>query len=95
MTFDDFNNSLTAAQPPIDLTPALAGLWWDAKGDWTQAHERAQEDDGPAAAWVHAYLHRKEGDQENATYWYRKARKPVGEGPFDTEWRAIVSDLLT
>ena len=47
MTFDDFFNSLTASQPPVELTPALAGLWWDAKGNWKQAHERAQEDEGP------------------------------------------------
>jgi hypothetical protein len=94
MTFDDFNNSLTAAQPPVDLATALAGLWWDAKGDWTQAHDRAQEDEGPAAAWVHAYLHRKEGDQENAIYWYRRAGKPVCDAPFEAEWRRIVSDLL-
>jgi hypothetical protein len=94
VTFDDFYNSLTSAQPPADLTPALAGLWWDAKGDWTQAHDSAQEDEGPAASWVHAYLHRKEGDQENAAYWYRRAAKPVCDAPFEAEWRRIVSDLL-
>jgi hypothetical protein len=94
MTFDDFYNSLTGSQPPMGLTPALIGLWWDAKGDWKQAHERAQEDEGPEASWVHAYLHRKEGDQENAAYWYRRARKPVCLEPFDAEWRSIVSDLV-
>jgi hypothetical protein len=50
MTLDDFYNSLTASQPPVELTSALAGLWWDAKGDWKQAHERAQEDEGPEAS---------------------------------------------
>jgi hypothetical protein len=94
MTFDDFCNSLTAAQPPADLTPALAGLWWDAKGDWARAHDCAQEDEGPAASRVHAYLHRKEGDQENAAYWYRRAGKPVCDATFEAEWRGIVSDLL-
>jgi hypothetical protein len=94
MTFDDFSNLLTASQPPVDLTPALAGLWWDAKGDWKQAHERAQEDESPDASWVHAYLHRKEGDQQNAAYWYRRACKPVCREPFDAEWRRIVSDLV-
>ena len=47
MTLDDFRQSLTAAKPPAELTLALAGLWWDAKGDWTRAHESAQQDEGP------------------------------------------------
>ena len=94
MTFDEFHTSLAAAQPPAGLTPALAGLWWDAKGDWKRAHEVAQEDEGPEASWVHAYLHRKEGDRENAVYWYRRAGKPDCREALDAEWRCIVSDLL-
>ena len=70
MTVDDFRKSLSATEPPPGLTLALAGLWWDAKGDWTRAHESAQQDEGPEGSWVHAYLHRKEGDQGNAAYWY-------------------------
>ena len=69
MTLDEFRQSLTATEPPAGLTLALAGLWWDAKGDWKQAHESAQQDEGIEGAWVHAYLHRKEGDQSNAAYW--------------------------
>ena len=94
MTFDDFSSSLTVSQPPPELTPPLAGLWWDAKGDWKQAHESAQKSEGAEASWVHAYLHRKEGDQENAAYWYRRAGKPVCRVALDAEWRRIVSDLL-
>jgi hypothetical protein len=60
MTLDNFRQSLTATQPPAGLTLALAGLWWDAKGDWTRAHESAQQDKGRDGSWVHAYLHRKE-----------------------------------
>ncbi len=56
MTLDDFRLSLTATAPPAGLTLALAGLWWDAKGDWTRAHESAQQDEGRDGAWVHAYL---------------------------------------
>jgi hypothetical protein len=62
MTLDEFRQSLTASKPPAGLTLALAGLWWDAKGDWKRAHESAQQDEGKEGSWVHAYLHRKEGD---------------------------------
>lgn len=94
MTFDDFRRSLTATNPPNELSHALAGLWWDAKGDWTQAHESAQQDEGRDGFWVHAYLHRKEGDQGNAAYWYRRADKPVCKESLDEEWDSIVRALL-
>jgi hypothetical protein len=84
MTIDNFRESLTADQPPAELTPALAGRWWDAKGDWTRAHESAQRDEGPEGSWVHAYLHRKEGDQGNSDYWYGEVihggRSGCGDG---------------
>jgi hypothetical protein len=72
----------------------LAGLWWDAKGQWAKAHESAQQDEGPAGAWVHAYLHRKEGDLSNAAYWYRRAGKPVAGGSLQEEWSEITASLL-
>jgi hypothetical protein len=72
----------------------FAGLWWDANGDWARAHESAQQDEGPEGSWVHAYLHRKEGDQDNAAYWYERAGKPVCRGPLDVEWLSIVKELL-
>src|SRR5579863_7617687 len=86
MTVDDFRKSLTATEPPAGLTFALAGLWWDARGDWTRAHESAQQDEGTEGSWVHAYLHRKEGDQGNAAYWYNRAGKPVCGEPLHIEW---------
>lgn len=76
MTLDEFRNSLGESRPPAGITLALAGLWWDAKGDWKRAHESAQQDEGPDGPWVHAYLHRKEGDHGNAAYWYSRARSP-------------------
>ena len=94
MTLDEFRGSFTAAEPPAGLSLALAGLWWDAKGDWKRAHESAQEDAGREGAWVHAYLHRKEGDQDNAAYWYVRAGKPVCREPLDAEWISIVKALL-
>jgi hypothetical protein len=57
----------TNHQRASHLAPALAGLWWDRKGDWMRAHESAQQDEGPEGSWVHAYLHRKEGDQGNTS----------------------------
>ena len=94
MTLDDFRQSLTADKPPAEISLALVGLWRDAKGDWTRAHESAQQDEGPEGSWVHAYLHRKEGDQHNAAYWYRRAGKPVCREPLDAEWLSIVKGLL-
>jgi hypothetical protein len=94
MTVDDFRQSLTAAKPPAEFTLALVGLWWDANGDWKRAHESAQQDEGPEGSWVHAYLHRKEGDQGNAKYWYRRAGKPVCREVLDAEWLSIVRGLL-
>jgi hypothetical protein len=69
MTSEAFRDSLREEAPPVGLDFALAGLWWDAKGDWTKAHESAQQDEGVSGSWVHAYLHRKEGDTSNAAYW--------------------------
>ena len=94
MTLDDFFQSLAAPEPPPKLSYALAGLWWDGKGDWTRAHESAQQDEGVEGSWVHAYLHRKEGDQGNAAYWYSRADKPVCREPLDEEWVIIVKALL-
>ena len=94
MTLQEFRESLVCDEPPAHLSLALAGLWWDAKGNWKQAHESAQQDGGPAGSWVHAYLHRKEGDSSNAGYWYRRARKPPVHGSLGQEWLEISESLL-
>jgi hypothetical protein len=89
-----FARSLTDGAPPADLSPPLAALWWAAKGDWDRAHGVVQDDAGRDAAWVHAYLHRVEGDLDNAGYWYRRARREMASGPLAEEWDAIVAVLL-
>jgi hypothetical protein len=94
MTLDDFRKSLTASEPPAELAPALAGLWWDAKNEWKRAHESAQQDESPEGSWVHAYLHRKEGDSTNAGYWYRRADKAPSTISLEQEWLAITESLL-
>jgi hypothetical protein len=94
MNFQEFCDSVEAGSLPSELNHALAGLWWDGRGDWEKAHESAQQDEGPAGSWVHAYLHRKEGDISNAGYWYHRAGKPPASGSLEEEWNAIASSLL-
>ncbi len=94
MTFEEFNQSLSNPKPPDGLAGALTGLWWDAKGDWARAHECAQDDASRAGSWVHAYLHRKEGDASNAAYWYSRAQQPVFRESLQSEWLSIVRTLL-
>ena len=93
MTLEEFRATLALDAPP-DLAPALVALWHDAKGDWSRAHEVAQDVDDESGAWVHAYLHRREGDEGNAGYWYRRADKPHAHDSLDAEWARIVSALL-
>ena len=86
---------LRSLPEPPDAGPAIRALWWAARGDWDRAHGCAQEAEGePDTDWVHAYLHRVEGDPANARYWYGRARKPVASGGLDEEWTAIATDLL-
>ena len=77
VTLQDFRATVDANSPPENLSPALRALWHDARGDWESAHGVAQAVEDESGAWVHAYLHRKEGDADNAAYWYRRARKPI------------------
>jgi hypothetical protein len=94
LTLDQFRATIASPAAPDGLSPALTALRHDARGDWDAAHRVAQDDESPQGAWVHAYLHRKEGDAANAAYWYRHARQPVADGPLEREWAAIVETLL-
>ena len=89
MTVDEF-----AASDGAGFYGGLLALWWDAKGDWEKAHEIAQDVGGPDGAWVHAYLHRKQGDVGNAGYWYRQAGRGVATGDSRPEWEEIVREML-
>jgi hypothetical protein len=73
MTLAEFRGLLSQPKPPAGLGALLKALWHDARGDWDRAHRIAMDAKGRNAAWVHAYLHRKEGDLDNARHWYRKA----------------------
>ncbi len=83
MTLTEFRNSLDQSAPSSGLSYALQALWYDAKGDWDKAHELAQKDGGASGNWVHAYLHRKEGDAANARYWYSNAGQPFYSGSLE------------
>jgi hypothetical protein len=94
LTLDSFKAAIAAAEPPENISPALRALWHDARGEWDAAHSVAQAIEDETGAWVHAYLHRKEGDAANAAYWYRRARKPVATDALAIEWERIASTLL-
>ena len=93
MKLDEFRRSLQRATPP-GATASLRALWFAAKGDWDKAHTLVMDATGEDAAWVHAYLHRVEGDLDNARYWYRQAKRPAATGALEAEWDAIVAALL-
>jgi hypothetical protein len=94
MTLAEFKHSLTEAKPPADISPALAALWWAGKDDWNRAHKVVMSEEGADCAWVHAYLHRVEGDLDNARYWYRQARRDSAREDLAAEWAAIAAALL-
>lgn len=94
MTLEELRLTLGQPVPPPALLPPLAALWWDAKGEWERAHACVQSEPDADSAAVHAYLHRREGDDANAAYWYRRASRPVATGPLDDEWAALATSLV-
>lgn len=94
MDYTSFNHTLDMGAPPEDFPVALKALWWERKNYWDTAHEMVQHLPGKDAAWVHAYLHRKEGDIDNAEYWYKKAGKPFSDLDLNNEFRDMVSAFL-
>ena len=94
MTFAEFQQSLQQATPPPGISQVLEALWWDGKGNWDRSHDIAQEIHSAQGSWVHAYLHRKEGDHGNAGYWYARAGKRMPSVSLEAEWEQVVTDLL-
>jgi len=94
MKFEEFQKSLDALSPPDNLSGYLQSLWYDAKGNWNRSHEIIQNLEDRTAAWIHAYLHRKEGDIGNADYWYRRAGKSRPDKTLEDEWKDMVEALL-
>jgi hypothetical protein len=93
MSLDEFRQ-LAGSKPPPGMSGALAALLHDAGGNWEAAHDAAQGDVSPGGSWVHAYLHRKEGDIGNAGYWYRRAGRPIAKGALAQEWDEIAGALI-
>ncbi len=94
MNIDDFKRILRELKdPPEQLSEVLKALWYDAKGDWDRAHRIAQEVGSRDGSWVHAYLHRKEGDLDNARYWYGRAGRSECQLPLQGEWEQIALHL--
>jgi hypothetical protein len=93
-TLTEFKESLNSEQPVYGLSVQLKSLWYDGKGDWHQAHAQVDHLGDKESAWVHAYLHRKEGDIGNADYWYRKAQKIRPDLSLEDEWEQLVVHFL-
>ena len=94
MTSFDFIESLSADKLPAGISVYLQSLWYDAKGDWNRAHQIIQDVDDQDAAWIHAYLHRKEGDISNAGYWYRRAGRKIFAESLKAEWTTLVNKFV-
>jgi len=93
-TLAAFKASLKSDEPPTGLSVQLRSLWYDGKGDWHKAHAQVDQLTDRASAWVHAYLHRKEGDIWNADYWYNKAGRTRPGTSLEKEWEALVVEFL-
>ena len=95
MTLEEFKQLIEKQQRcPESLPGVLQALWYDKQGDWRTAHEIVQNASDADSAWVHAYLHRKEGDLSNASYWYTRSNHPIFKGGLNQEWEQIASVLL-
>lgn len=94
MNIATFTESLAANEPPENISVYLKSLWFDAKGNWNKAHQLIQDVEDKNASWIHAYLHRKEGDIGNAGYWYSRAGKSTSLLSLEKEWKEIVTALI-
>lgn len=94
MQFENFKQSINSSTPPTNSSVYLQAMWYDGNGNWDKAHHLVDSLEDSTACWVHAYLHRKEGDIWNADYWYRKASKKRPDISLEQEWETIVKTLL-
>lgn len=95
MNIEDFKATISDEKPPSEINELLKAMWYDANGDWEEAHNIAQDINDSNGSWIHAYLHRKEGDISNASYWYARAGKTRPNTSLDEEWEFIVKNFLS
>ena len=95
MTVPEFIDTTRSPEPPAGLSTHLQSLWWAKKGNWEKAHDLIQDGTDGGSCWIHAWLHRAEGDQGNASYWYLKAGKKKPVMPLDEEWLQLASHFLS
>ena len=94
MTYDEFIKILSSDSPPQKISPLLKALWYDGKEQWEESHNIAQDINDKNGSWVHAYLHRKEGDISNAQYWYSRAGKNLPGNSLRDEWESLVKTFI-
>jgi hypothetical protein len=94
MTLQEFKKTLADSNPPTGLNSLLQAMWYDGKGNWEMAHNIAQEVHSKEGSWIHAYLHRKEGDDGNASYWYHKAGEKFPTVALEKEWEELIERFL-
>jgi hypothetical protein len=94
MNFEEFEILLKQDKVPEELSPLLLAMWHAQRNNWDAAHNIAQDIHSDDGSWIHAYLHRVEGDNGNALYWYRKAGRPMPAASLEKEWEEIVNQLL-
>lgn len=95
MNYDTFKASVSSDDMPDNLNQGLQALWQEAKGNWEASHDIVNDMPNALGSWIHAYLHRVEGDLSNAAYWYRKAERPVCEDSLESEWENIAKDIIS
>jgi hypothetical protein len=95
MTLQEFKKTLSGSNPPAGLSPLLQALWYDGKGNWEMAHNIAQDIHSKEGSLIHAYLHRKEGDEGNAGYWYHTAGEKFPTVSLEREWEMMVEKLIS
>ena len=94
MTLGEFKTSMKQSAPPANMSDLLKAMWYDGKGDWEASHNIAQDIHSKEGSWIHAYLHRKEGDSGNASYWYSRAGRSMPNTNLEKEWEAITKEFL-
>ena len=94
MTLDELKATLDHDAPPEGLTDEVRAMWLSSREGWEAGHVIVQEIESPEAAWVHAHLHRIEGDLSNAAYWYRRAETSISQTTLEEEWEQLASEFL-